>query len=219
LRTPLTSIAGALGLLAGGAFGPFPQSVQQMLEIAFKNSQHLSYLINDLLDMDKLLAGKMNFTLHSQPLMPLIETSMRGIQSFADQFSVKTEIVEREDALQVSVDAERLHQVLTNLLSNAAKFSPNSGTVRVRVRKVGDWVRVAVEDNGQGVPEAFREHLFQKFSQADTSDTRRKRGTGLGLAIARELVERMQGRIGFESVVGQGATFYFELPINKEKKA
>jgi len=219
LRTPLTSIAGALGLLAGGAFGPFPQSVQQMLEIAFKNSQHLSYLINDLLDMDKLLAGKMNFTLHSQPLMPLIETSMRGIQSFADQFSVKTEIVEREDALQVSVDAERLHQVLTNLLSNAAKFSPNSGTVRVRVRKVGDWVRVAVEDDEQGVPEAFREHLFQKFSQADTSDTRRKRGTGLGLAIARELVERMQGRIGFESVVGQGATFYFELPINKEKKA
>jgi len=219
LRTPLTSIAGALGLLAGGAFGSFPEGVQQMLDIAFKNSQHLSYLINDLLDMDKLLAGKMNFTLQSQPLMPLIETSMRGNQSFADQFSVKMEIVERDDAVLVNVDAERLHQVLTNLLSNAAKFSPNAGTVRVRVLKMDGWVRVAVEDDGQGVPEEFREQLFQKFSQADTSDTRRKRGTGLGLAIARELVERMHGRIGFESVVGKGATFYFDLPINKEKKA
>ena len=123
------------------------------------------------------------------------------------------------EPLPIWMDSAAMDDVVTNLLSNAAKFSPNSGTVRVRVRKVGDWVRVAVEDDEQGVPEAFREHLFQKFSQADTSDTRRKRGTGLGLAIARELVERMQGRIGFESVVGQGATFYFELPINKEKKA
>lgn len=217
LRTPLTSISGALGLLAGGAFGAFPDSVQQMLEIAFKNSQHLSYLINDLLDMEKLVAGKMNFTLQSQALMPLIETALRENQSFADQFSVRLEIVEREDAVQVHVDAERLYQVLTNLLSNAAKFSPASGTVRLRVSAQEGWVRVAVEDDGQGVPEAFREHLFQKFSQADTSNTRRKRGTGLGLAIARELVERMQGRIGFQSVVGQGATFYFDLPINKEK--
>lgn len=219
LRTPLTSIAGALGLLAGGAFGAFPEGVQQMLEIAFKNSQHLSYLINDLLDMDKLLAGKMNFALTPQLLMPLVESALRENQSFADQFSVRLEIVEREDAVHVNVDAERLHQVLTNLLSNAAKFSPHGGTVRVRVLKRDDWVRVAVEDDGQGVPEEFREHLFKKFSQADTSDTRRKRGTGLGLAIARELVERMQGRIGFDSVVGQGATFYFDLPINKEKKA
>lgn len=217
LRTPLTSIAGALGLLAGGAFGPFPPSVQQMLEIAFKNSQHLSYLINDLLDMDKLLAGKMIFTLQAQPLLPLIDRSLRENQSFADQFSVRMEIVGRDDAVQVNVDAERLHQVLTNLLSNAAKFSPPGGTVRVRVTMHSGWVRVAVEDDGQGVPEAFREQLFQKFSQADTSDTRRKRGTGLGLAIARELVERMQGRIGFHSVVGHGATFYFDLPINKEK--
>ena len=130
---------------------------------------------------------------------------------------MRTEIVGRDDAVEVKVDAERLHQVLTNLLSNAAKFSPPRGTVRVRVTRQSGWVRVAVEDDGQGVPEAFREQLFQKFSQADTSDTRRKRGTGLGLAIARELVERMQGRIGFHSVVGHGATFYFDLPINKEK--
>lgn len=219
LRTPLTSIAGALSLLEGGALGSFPEDVRQMLSIAYRNSQHLTYLINDLLDMEQLVAGKLTVTLTTQPLMPVIETSVRENQSFADQFGVQQVIVEREDDVRVDVDAERLHQVMTNLLSNAAKFSPASGTVRVRVRRQGDWVRVAVEDDGQGVPEEFRDHIFQKFSQADNSDTRRKRGTGLGLAISRELVERMQGRIGFESVVGHGATFYFDLSINKEKQA
>jgi PAS domain S-box-containing protein len=219
LRTPLTSIAGALSLLEGGALGSFPEDVRQMLSIAYRNSQHLTYLINDLLDMEQLVAGKLTVTLTTQPLMPVIETSVRENQSFADQFGVQQVIVEREDNVRVDVDAERLHQVMTNLLSNAAKFSPASGTVRVRVRRQGDWVRVAVEDDGQGVPEEFRDHIFQKFSQADNSDTRRKRGTGLGLAISRELVERMQGRIGFESVVGHGATFYFDLSINKEKQA
>ena len=219
LRTPLTSIAGALSLLEGGALGSFPEDVRQMLSIAYRNSQHLTYLINDLLDMEQLVAGKLTVTLTTQPLMPVIETSVRENQSFADQFGVQQVIVEREDNVRVDVDAERLHQVMTNLLSNAAKFSPASGTVRVRVRRQGDWVRVAVQDDGQGVPEEFRDHIFQKFSQADNSDTRRKRGTGLGLAISRELVERMQGRIGFESVVGHGATFYFDLSINKEKQA
>ena len=219
LRTPLTSIAGALSLLEGGALGSFPEDVRQMLSIAYRNSQHLTYLVNDLLDMEQLVAGKLTVTLTTQPLMPVIETSVRENQSFADQFGVQQVIVEREDDVRVDVDAERLHQVMTNLLSNAAKFSPASGTVRVRVRRQGDWVRVAVEDDGQGVPEEFRDHIFQKFSQADNSDTRRKRGTGLGLAISRELVERMQGRIGFESVVGHGATFYFDLSINKEKQA
>lgn len=215
LRTPLTGIAGALGLLAGGALGSFPDSVQQMLNIAFKNSQHLAYLINDLLDMEKLVEGKMNFTLTTQALMPLLDSTVRENQSFADQFSVQLVIVQRAEEVWVDVDAERLHQVLTNLLSNAAKFSPPSGTARVRVTVDSGWVRVAVEDDGQGVPEDFREHLFKKFSQADNSNTRRKGGTGLGLAITRELVERMNGRIGFHSVVGEGATFYFELLIHQ----
>ncbi len=219
LRTPLTAIAGSLGLLAGGALGSFSDEVQQMLGIAYKNSQHLSFLINDLLDMEKLLAGKMALNLQTQPLMPLVEMAVRENQSFADQFPVLLAVTERADRVLVSVDTERLHQVLTNLLSNAAKYSPTFGTVRVRVSVRGAWVRVAVEDDGQGVPEEFRPHIFQKFSQADPSDTRRLKGTGLGLAITRELVERMGGRIGFHSVVGKGATFHVELPLMQKENA
>ena len=213
LRTPLTSISGALGLLVGGTLGELPEQATQMLNIAHKNSMRLSHLINDLLDMEKLAAGKMRLDFQVQPLMPLVEQALESIHPYGEQYQVRFELAERADAVQVRVDGIRLQQVLSNFLSNAAKFSPQGGQVEIVVRQRNGLVRIEVIDHGTGIPEEFRSRIFQKFSQADSSNTRQKGGTGLGLAISRELVESMGGTVGFVSAVGQGTHFYCELPV------
>ena len=213
LRTPLTAIAGSIGLLSGGALGALPGQVQGLLQIAQKNSQRLSQLINDLLDVEKLMAGKLHFDLQRQELMPLVEQAIAENQSYAEQFRVVLSLTERVEAVSVDVDALRVHQVLANLLSNAAKFSPPGAVVQVGVRAQRDRVRVFVKDQGPGIAPEFHSRVFEKFSQADASDVRKKGGTGLGLAISRELIERMGGQIGFETVPGQGACFFFDLPV------
>lgn len=218
LRTPLTSISGSLGLVMGGAAGSLPDKACEMLEIAHNNSRRLGLLINDLLDMEKLVAGKMPFALKIQPLRPLLEQAIRDNQSYADHFGVHLELEAIDNEPKVDVDAGRLQQVLANLLSNAAKFSPEGGRIRLYANAGRELVRISVADQGPGIPEEFHDRIFQKFSQADGSDTRQKPGTGLGLAITRELVERMAGNIGFESVPGEGATFFVELPLARESQ-
>lgn len=214
LRTPLTAINGALGLLAGGALGTLAPAVRDMVGMAHQNGQRLGLLIDDLLDMEKLIAGKLRLEMKAQPLMPLVEQSLATNAAYAERHGVRLQLVSRVDGVQVAVDAQRLQQVLANLLSNAAKFSPQDGLVEVAVIEGQGTVRVAVRDHGPGIPDGFRGRVFEKFSQADASDTRRKGGTGLGLAIARELIERMGGHIGFDSVEGQGACFHFDLPCS-----
>lgn len=213
LRTPLTSISGALGLIAGGALGKLPEQAKLMLDIAYKNSKRLALLINDLLDMEKLAAGKMHLDLQPQLLMPIIEQTLESVHSYAEQYQVTFRLVERVDDIQVRVDSGRLQQVLTNFLSNAAKFSPIGAQVDIVVKLRKNVVIVEVIDHGPGISDEFRSRIFQKFSQADSSDTRQKGGTGLGLAISKELIERMNGLIGFHSEQGQGACFHFQLPI------
>lgn len=213
LRTPLTSISGSLGLVVGGALGDVPAMMKPMLDIAHKNCLRLAHLIDDLLDMEKLVAGKAHFEFQVQPLMPLIEQVLESTRAYGAQLSVTFCITERRDSVNVRVDGDRLHQVLANFLSNAAKFSPTGAEVQITVRTEGERVRVTVIDHGPGLPEDFRARVFQKFSQADSSDTRQKGGTGLGLAITKELIERMSGSVGFQSELGQGASFYFELPV------
>lgn len=213
LRTPLTSISGPISLLLGGALGELPESARKMLEVAHKNSLRLANLINDLLDMEKIAAGKMPFELSTQEVMPMVEQAVHLSQPHAAQYQVKLSLVERADGVQVRVDGQRLQQILTNFLSNAAKFSPKDGSVQVGVKKLDGQVRIRVSDDGPGIPTEFRSRIFQKFSQADSSDTRQKGGTGLGLAIAKELAEKMGGRVDFESEHGQGSIFYVDLPL------
>lgn len=214
LRTPLTAISGALGLIVGGALGEIPETAKQMINIAHKNSQRLSFLINDLLDMEKLSAGKVNFDMKLQQLMPLIEQSLNDNRTYGIERNITVALTHAEPDARVWVDHQRLLQVLSNLLSNAIKFSPVNGLVEIDVQKHEHVVRITVSDHGSGIPEQFRDRIFSKFSQADASDTRQKGGTGLGLAITRELVERMGGTIGFNSVEGDGASFYVELPLS-----
>ncbi len=216
LRTPLTSISGALGLVVGGALGELPEQAKVMLDIAYKNSKRLALLINDLLDMEKLAAGKMHLDFQAQPLMPLVEQTLEAVQAYGEQHQVNFELIERAGDVMVRVDSGRLQQVLTNFLSNAAKFSPPGAQVEVAVRLRKNSVQVEVTDHGPGIPDEFRSRIFQKFSQADSSDTRQKGGTGLGLAISKELIERMNGLIGFDSEDGLGARFYFQLPIFRQ---
>jgi len=215
LRTPLTSISGALGLINGGAVGELPPSMKPLIDIAHKNSLRLIHLINDLLDMEKIAAGKMHFDMQLLALLPLVEQALEANKAYGEARRVRFALTERVESLEVRIDSQRLQQVMANFLSNAAKFSPEGGQVEVAVQRRGDRVRVSVRDYGPGIPDAFRSRIFEKFSQADASDTRQKGGTGLGLAISRELIERMGGTVGYDSVLGEGATFWIELPIDK----
>lgn len=211
LRTPLTAISGALGLLVNGQAGDLPEQSARMIQIAHNNAQRLIHLVNDLLDMEKLVAGKMHFDFQTHMLRPLIQQSIEANAAFAQQYSVTYHLLPGSD-VKVSVDQQRLLQVFANYLSNAAKFSPLNDEVTISVEHHFGRVRVTVTDKGPGVPENFRSRLFQKFSQADSSDSRQKGGTGLGLAICKEIIERMGGNVGVESVPGKGASFYFDLP-------
>lgn len=213
LRTPLTSIIGALGLLTGGALGELPTPMKPMIDIAAKNSKRLGLLINDLLDMEKIAAGKLHFDMQLLPLMPLVEQALENNKVYGVPRDVHFKLTERVDDIEVLIDGQRFQQVLANFLSNAAKFSPKNKPVDVAVQRRDGSVRVAVRDHGPGIPAKFRAHIFEKFSQADSSDSRQKGGTGLGLAITKELVEHMDGKVGFESVEGEGATFWVDLPL------
>lgn len=214
LRTPLTAINGALGLLAGGVLGQVAPAQQQLLDIAQQNGQQLSMLINDILDIEKLAAGKMQMYMQQLEIMPLVWQAKNRNVPMAQQKGVQLKIQsDLAEPVWVLVDENRLQQVFANLLANAIRFSPEQGLVLLEVRLIGLQVRVSVSDQGPGVPTDFVPRLFQKFSQADSSTTRRLSGSGLGLAISKELMARMGGEIGYQPHLPSGACFYIDLPV------
>ncbi len=218
LRTPLTSISASLALIANKVFGEIPVKAHQLVELAYRNSLRLTNLVNDLLDMDKLAAGKLVFELQHHLLAPILKRSIEDNTKNQHErlitliFSGKPEF----EYANVSCDVRRLLQVLSHLLSNAIKYSPDDGQVLIDCVFSGqnnEEIKITITDQGPGIPAEFHQRLFQKFSQADSSDVRLKGGTGLGLAVSRELIEQMGGKIGFTSILGQGACFYITLPV------
>lgn len=212
LRTPLTSIRGSLGLILGGVAGELSSEAKALMDIAYKNTERLILLINDILDIEKIESGKMSFALKPVELMPLVEQAIAANQAYAEQFQVTLALTSTLSDVEVNVDSQRLIQVLTNLMSNAAKFSPPGKTVEVSVTPYDSMIRISVKDQGPGIPQAFRDRIFQKFAQADSSDARQKGGTGLGLSIAKAIIERLNGQIGFDTESNVGTTFYCDLP-------
>ena len=217
LRTPLTAIVGALGLVESGSRENMPEQTVKLFEMAYQNGKQLSTLINDILDFEKLNAGAMSFNCRPMALMPSIGKALELNQSYAERYRVAF-VLENTvpDETRVIADGQRLLQVMANLLSNAAKHSPAGENVFISLQKTNGSVRVAIRDRGPGIPESFREHIFEKFAQAKSTSTNKDSGTGLGLAISRAIIEGMGGTIGFDSKPGQGATFYFDLPLAPE---
>lgn len=208
LRTPLTSICGSLGLIAGGAAGTLPDQAQSLLDIALNNCQRLVNLVNDILDLNKIEAGRMEFRSQPTRVLPLLMQALEVNKSYAESYQVSYKLEAGLAETTINIDPDRMMQVLANLLSNAAKYSPEGGQVTIATKMDKQRVRIEITDHGSGIPADFYGQIFQKFSQADSSDTRKKGGTGLGLVITKAIVEQMGGSIGFDSVPDVRTTFF-----------
>lgn len=218
LRTPLTSILGSLSLLKAGHGGELPQRADKLVAMAHQNGQRLHALINDLLDIEKVATGGLQLNLAPRELGAVVRKAAEQNRGYADGFGVSLHVDIPAKPVWVKCDENRLLQALANLISNAVKFSPASGRVDLGLSGNSSFARISVRDRGPGIPLAFREHLFERFAQANPNHARTK-GTGLGLAITKALVELHGARIDFISEPGRGTTFWVEMPRCKENEA
>jgi PAS domain S-box-containing protein len=212
VRTPLTAVRGAIGLLDGGVAGDLSQRAKELLAIALRNSERMERLVNDILVSRKLDAGRMDFLLERVELKPLVEQAVEAVTEYGQRHEVSFEFVSAVDRAFVRVDPDRLIQVVTNVLSNAVRFSPSGGVVRVTVHRVGELLQIAVADQGPGIDEAFRERIFEPFARGGDEDWRHKSGTGLGMSIAKAIIDELEGDIHFETESGAGTTFFIDVP-------
>jgi len=212
LRTPLTSILASLRLVASSSLGPVAPKALELLQLAERNGDRLLRLVNELLDVRSIEHGVFKFQLSDLDARETVTAAVQAFKGQAETADVALEISLPEEATTVRADADRLAQVVANLVSNALKFSPGGGTVTVEVHDTADVLRFEVSDEGPGVPKEFEPRIFAKFTQADMSDDRPAGGSGLGLYISRRIVEGMGGTIGFSRREPVGTTFWFELP-------
>ncbi|HET7230516.1 MAG TPA: PAS domain S-box protein [Longimicrobium sp.] len=212
LRTPLTSIRGSLGLLGSGKLGELPERAQRLVDIATQNSERLVRLINDILDIERIESGAISMERRAASTGDLVRQAVNAVRGMAERAGVALEA--RVDEFELQADPDRIVQVLTNLISNAVKFSPADAgaAVTVSVERDGGGARFQVADQGRGIPEDKLDTIFERFQQVDSSDSRQKGGTGLGLAISRTIVQQHGGEIGVESRLGHGSTFTFTIP-------
>jgi signal transduction histidine kinase len=212
LRTPVTSIKGALGLILSGAFGELSEKAQSMLDIAYRNTDRLALIINDILDLEKIAAGRMEFHLEAVDMAELIEDAIVENKPYSERYNVSMVANGLKDDVMCLCDKDRIFQVMNNLLSNAAKFSHKGGKIIIQLEEKADTIYISVEDFGAGIPRKAKPTIFDRFTQADSSDRRAKGGTGLGLSIVKTLIEQQDGKIDFNSKWGHGTKFFFELP-------
>ncbi len=210
LRTPLTAIRGSLGLLGSGVLGPLSAKSGRMVEIAVQNTDRLVRLINDILDIERIASGTAK--IHQEPCdaRELIERASQSLTQLGADARVC--LTTEGEPVPLIADQDRVLRTLTNLISNAVKFSPAGSTVRLSSSRLGTEALFTVSDTGRGIPPEHLDSIFERFSQVDSSDEREKGGTGLGLAICRKIVELHGGRIWVESKLGIGSTFFFTLP-------
>lgn len=208
LRTPLTSIRGALAVLEAGVIGPLSDKVLELVKVAHRNSKRLVHMVNDILDMEKLAAGKIKFDMCAVDLVSVVNQALEANAAYAQELTIRFEFLLFPETAPIWGDPDRLIQVLTNLMSNAAKFSPTGEVVEIRIVADDNLWRIEVIDHGPGIPLSFRNDIFGTFAQAENAATRQKGGTGLGLHITKTMVELMDGKIGFSSEEGAGTTFW-----------
>ena len=212
LRTPLTSIKGSLALLKASMFGELPPPMLQLIDIAHANSERLSRLVDDILDIEKIEAGKLSFQIERFDIEGFLKRMVEANMGHAQAMGVSLVLADHPESIEVDADPDRLAQVVTNLISNAIKFTPADGTVTVSAHAERRRIRIEIADQGPGVPTDFQDKIFSKFAQADSSNTRSPGGTGLGLAISKAITDAHSGEIGFESVEGKGSVFFIDLP-------
>ncbi len=213
LRTPLTSIRGVLGLIESNFVVPDSDEAKELIGVARVCSDRLIRLINDMLDLKKIEAGKLELKIAEQDVADLVQSCLLSIEGMAQEYEVKLASHIRSTGT-VAADWDKITQVITNLVSNAIKFSPKGSTVTVLSENAGSMIRFSIVDCGPGIAECDMVRLFDKFQQLDSSDSRPVGGTGLGLAISKALVDEHGGKIGVISVLNKGSTFWFELPLH-----
>lgn len=216
LRTPLTVISGALGLLRAGVGGQAEPRAAELIDVAHKNSERLTRLVNDLLDVDKLQSGTLDFRFERVDVALLLAASAEQNLPFAQGFGVAIDLDVPDEPVIVEVDRYRLLQVMSNLLSNAAKFSARDSRVRIRLRSSAAGVRISVVDHGQGMSAEFRRRLFTRFAQENRGSENGQAGTGLGLAICKSIIEKHHGRIIVDTREAIGTTFHVDLPYSQD---
>ncbi len=214
LKTPLTAIQSVHSILETEVCGELNEDGHDYLEIAEENVTRLISLVNDLLDLEKMETARLDLKLVNLNLGDVIKSSINGVQAAASERGIKI-LYDSTDEVAVLADKDRIIQVIVNLLSNAVKFSPENQSVTIHAESSGDgWATVRVKDSGRGVPADKRNMIFERFKQADKTDSTEKKGTGLGLAICKAIVECHGGKIGVDSEEGAGSTFWFTLPVS-----
>jgi signal transduction histidine kinase len=217
LRTPMNAILGYTELIIDNIYGDVPEKIQEVLKRVGKNGRHLLNLINDVLDLSKIEAGRLTLSLNDYSMQDVIQTAFTAVEALAVEKNLDLKVIVPKDLTTGKGDEQRIAQVILNLLGNAIKFT-EQGEVKVGATISKETFLVSVSDTGPGLSEADQKKIFEEFHQAEDSNTREKGGTGLGLSISKKIVEMHGGRIWVESTLGKGSTFWFTLPIRVERQ-
>ncbi|MBT0957130.1 PAS domain S-box protein [Alphaproteobacteria bacterium KMM 3653] len=218
LRSPLTSIKGGMGLVLSGIAGEIPEKAKGLIDIAHRNTDRLILLVNDILDMEKIAAGRMEFDLQPADLAKTVEQGLAEMEGLAQQYEVSFAPMLPNQPAIVDFDQTRMMQVLANLVSNAAKFSAPGSEVLVSLTSVPEGWQLEVVDKGKGIPREDMATIFERFQQASNRSGKRTNGTGLGLSIVKAIVERHKGRVTIDSTEGVGTTVTCVFPRGEYKK-